>query len=58
MDILHAPAAGTKLVTWTKDHMGQIKEDLNEANLVLLRGFDTEDAVTMGLPQAQTALFR
>lgn len=42
-----APSDTTELTAWIGDHMDDVKTGLNEAGLVLFRGFDTEDAATL-----------
>ncbi|MCV3273770.1 TauD/TfdA family dioxygenase [Roseobacter sinensis] len=42
-----APTAQTELTSWMSDHMDDIRDTLSAEGIVLLRGFDTEDATTL-----------
>lgn len=42
-----APSADTEVTSWMSDNMDQIRVALQDDGLVLLRGFDTEDAATL-----------
>jgi alpha-ketoglutarate-dependent taurine dioxygenase len=47
MQVIQAPAQGTELTGWLSDNLDAVKSGLSDAGLVLLRGFDTEDASTL-----------
>jgi hypothetical protein len=47
MKILQAPAPNTELTSWMSDNMDAVQDGLNEAGLVLFRGFNTDDAATL-----------
>lgn len=47
MKTLHAPTPGTELTGWIADNMDAVKGQLAEYGLVLLRGFNTDDAATL-----------
>ncbi|WP_165611612.1 TauD/TfdA family dioxygenase [Cognatiyoonia sediminum] len=42
-----APNPNTELNAWIADNFDQVKDGLDQAGLVLFRGFDTEDAATL-----------